>query len=294
MQPVPSGVPGELYIGGSGLADGYINCEALTANRFVSNPFDETLATLYRTGDLVRQSESGDLEFMGRVDNQIKLRGYRIELEEIEKNLLRVEGVSQCAVKMIDMPEQDNVLVAYVIADSLLQDTQKELNSQQIVTVMQEYCPSYMIPSFIIPISDMPLTRNGKVDRLRLPDITNLDIGEISIVLPSTETEMQLVELWKNLLITDQVSVRDSFFSLGGSSLSIIKMVNTVNHEFDVQVDLSEAFKHNTIEELAQLIEQKLQGKQQLAEDMLADLEQYTDEEIDALFSRLNDENPDD
>ena len=251
LQVVPRGVQGELYIGGVGLARGYISGSELTAQRFIPNPFSETPGDrLYRTGDLVRWLAGGELEFIGRTDNQVKLRGYRIELGEIETALREHEAVSDCVVVLREEQGQKSRLVAYVVSAMEM----KPAASGDLRDHLRRKLPEYMIPAAFVPLKELPLTRHGKVDRQALPAPESLALGE-TFVAPETETEKTLAALWMEMLGVPSVSRYDDFFEVGGHSLLATQMVWNLRETFRVDFTLRSFFEYSTIAEQAELIE---------------------------------------
>jgi amino acid adenylation domain-containing protein len=243
-KPVPIGVPGELYVGGAGLARGYLHRPALTAERFVVNPWGEAGARLYRTSDRGRYLANGDLEYLGRVDRQVKVRGFRIELGEIEAVLAQHANVSESVVIARD-EDGDTRLVAYVVTDQDL--TVSELRSH-----MKERLPEYMVPSAFVLLERLPLTTNGKVDRRALPspEDARLDPGE-AYVAPESEAERILVDVWAEVLKVDRVGVCDNYFALGGDSIRSVNVLSLAR-ERGLNFTLQQLFQHQTIRELAQ------------------------------------------
>ncbi len=255
-QVVPPGVPGELYIGGAGLARGYLRRPELTAERFVPHPWSAFPgARLYRTGDRVRWRADGRLEYLGRVDFQVKLRGYRIELGEIETILAAQPGVAQAVVALrADLPE-DQRLVAYVVpAPEAARPTPAELRE-----AVQTHLPEYMVPSAYVMLERLPLTPNGKVDRRALPATEWSAERAAGYVAPRTTTEAQLASLWAQTLGVEQVGVYDNFFALGGHSLLATQLLARLFETCQVRLPLRAIFEAPTIAALALLLEQSLQ-----------------------------------
>ena len=214
LNPVPIGVPGELHIGGNGLARGYLNRPELTAEKFIANPFtDDALSRLYKTGDLARYLPDGNIEFLGRIDNQVKLRGYRIELGEIEGVLNQHVHVRASMVVMREDTPGDKRLVAYITADG-------ELNLEEVRSRLSAMLPDYMVPSAFVRLHSFPLNSNGKIDRVALPppDQSRPELGQ-RYVGPRTEIEATLCEIFGAVLRIDKVGIHDNFFELGGHSL---------------------------------------------------------------------------
>ena len=243
QQPVPIGVPGELYISGAGLARGYWNRRDLTEASFIPNPFsDNPGARLYRTGDLCRYAENGKIEYLGRLDHQVKLRGFRIELGEIEHALLSEASVKEAVVVAHDRENGDKHLTAYVVlahSDKLEAEQLKELKQ-----VLRQRLPDYMVPTAIISLESLPLTPNGKVDRKALlpPDLGEFPAHEY--VAPETETERKLVDIWSKVLSipAEKIGIHDNFFSLGGHSLAVVRVVAAMKISFHVVISIKAFF----------------------------------------------------
>ncbi|MGJ5672511.1 MAG: non-ribosomal peptide synthase/polyketide synthase [Nostochopsis sp.] len=252
LQPVPIGLPGELHIGGAGVARGYINRNDLTQQKFISNPFEQARGSrLYKTGDLARYLPDGNIEYLGRIDNQIKIRGFRIELGEIEAILSQHPGVREnLVVAREDIPGEKR-LVAYFVPQLEQTPTNNELR-----IFLQEKLPQYMLPSAFVSLESLPLTPNGKVDRkaLPVPDTDNTHLA-VNFVAPRTPVEKVLAEIWANVLHLEQVGVLDNFFDLGGHSLTTIRVMSQVNETFQMKLPLRHLFTAPTVAELAQTIE---------------------------------------
>ncbi len=269
LRPVAPGTPGELYIGGDGLALGYLKRPEITAERFVPHPFvgashDEAGsygasvqpgARLYRTGDLVCRQEDGAILFLGRIDSQVKLRGFRIELGEIEAVLTQHEQISDAIVLLREDEAGEKRLVAYFLAEDA---RQAPLDYEQLHLLLQEKLPSYMIPSALVQLEAWPLTPNGKVDRRRLPAPSREHLeSRDSYVAPRDETERQLVAIWEQLLQVSPIGVNDNFFVLGGHSLLAIRLMSQVQQKFGKQLALPVLFQCGTIESLAAILRQQ-------------------------------------
>ncbi|MCM3340482.1 amino acid adenylation domain-containing protein [Paenibacillus sp. MER TA 81-3] len=244
---LPVGVVGELYTGGDGLAQGYWNRPELTAEKFVDNPFVPG-TRLYRTGDLARWLPYGTLEYVGRIDDQVKIRGYRIELGEVEAHLLKVESVLDAVV--IARPDESGqkMLCAYYTAHA-------ELMAGDLRAALSQDLPAYMIPTHLVQVDQMPLTPNGKVDRRALPEPEGLIMTGKEHVAPRTPLESKLAQLWQEVLGLEKVSVKDSFFEIGGHSLRATTLAGKLHKEMNVSLPLRDIFRHSTIEELARLID---------------------------------------
>ncbi|MFN2285314.1 MAG: phosphopantetheine-binding protein, partial [Anaerolineae bacterium] len=250
MRPVPIGVPGELYIGGDGLARDYWHQPELTAERFVPHPFsDDPDARLYKTGDRARYLPSGDVEFMGRLDNQVKIRGYRVEPGEIEACLEQHPAVQNAVVVAREDIPGDKRLVAYIVAQPEEQPTADFLRE-----ALQTALPDYMIPSAFVLLDAFPLTPNGKVNRSALPapDWTH---AAATYTAPRTTAEETLADIWQDVLGIPQVGVHDNFFALGGHSLLATRVISRAQQAFQVSIPLRTIFEAPTVAGLATAVE---------------------------------------
>ncbi|HYO70115.1 MAG TPA: amino acid adenylation domain-containing protein, partial [Archangium sp.] len=249
-QPVAPGVPGELYIGGESVGRGYLGRPDLTAERFVPDRFSGVPgARLYRTGDRVRWVEGGRIEFLGRVDHQLKIRGYRVELGEVEAALGQHPGVSECVVVAREEAGGNKHLVAYAVGRP-----GSTLEERGLRTYLEERLPDYMVPAVFVVLEALPLTSNGKVDRKALPAPSRSKARE-TYVAPRTGTEQRLAELWRELLNVPRVGAHDDFFELGGHSLLATQVVARVGTLFGAQLAVIDLFEAPTLEKLAARIE---------------------------------------
>ena len=258
LQPVPIGVSGELYIGGDGLAQGYLNRPELNALAFIPNPFSqESGARLYKTGDLARYCPDGNIEFLGRIDDQVKIRGFRIELGEIEAVLSQHPLVAETVVIVQEDIPGDKQLVAYIVPN---QEQAATAEAQDVTPLLRQFLkeklPGYMVPSAYVVLNSLPLTPNGKVDRRALPaaDTERDDIKE-DYVAPRTPVEEVLVEIWAKVLGRQQVSIYDNFFELGGHSLLATQLTSRIRDAFQVELPLRSLFETPTAAGLAKYIE---------------------------------------
>lgn len=256
LQLVPEGIPGELFVGGDGVAQGYLGRPDLTAERFVPDPTcDEPGARVYRTGDLARYLPERVLEFLGRVDEQIKVRGYRIEPGEIEAALGAHPQLRQAAIALWAPAPDDQRLVAYVVPSG----------SSQVPTLgeLREFLarrlPEYMLPSVLVKLAAMPLSKNGKIDRQALPapDAERPD-QRASFVAPETEAEVEIAGLWKRLLHLDRIGIDDNFFDLGGHSLLALQALAEMRAHLGVELSLQELFAMPTVRAFAARVEEEL------------------------------------
>ncbi|MCB0517420.1 MAG: amino acid adenylation domain-containing protein [Lewinellaceae bacterium] len=255
-EPAPIGVPGELFIGGEGVAAGYLNREELTDLRFtildlrlVGENLQSSIVNrkYYRTGDLVRYLPGGEIEFLGRIDNQVKIRGYRVELGEIEETIKQFPGVANAAVAVFSDKTGSQQLVGYVVWANQQQTT----NNEQLKSFLHSKLPGFMVPSIFVEMDELPMNSSLKVDRQALPkpDLSSLSTGRFEA--PKTPGEKLLAEVWKELLGVEKVGIHDDFFELGGHSLAAVQMMSKVKAETGVKLPLTTLFQNSTVEKLA-------------------------------------------
>jgi amino acid adenylation domain-containing protein len=252
LRPVPVGIMGEIYIGGEGVGRGYVNHPELTAERFIPHPFSDCEgARLYRSGDRGRFLPGGELECAGRIDYQVKLRGYRVELGEIEAVLVEHQAVSEAVALIREDIPGDRRLVAYVVPT---RDAQPQIS--ELRDCLREKLPEYMLPSAVIALKAFPLTGNGKMDRLSLPapDEAEAEMGRL-FVAPRTPVEEVIAGIWAQLFGLKQVSTQDNFFELGGHSLLATQVISRVRKVFHVEVPVRSLFESPTIAALAEQVE---------------------------------------
>ncbi|WP_276323018.1 non-ribosomal peptide synthetase [Bacillus amyloliquefaciens] len=245
------GIPGELCIAGDGLARGYLNQPELTDKKFIQNPFGE--GKLYRTGDLARWQPDGNIEYLGRIDEQVKVRGYRIELGEIESVLRKQSNITD-AVVVVKEVGNDEILCAYLIAEK-----DQELIIPEIKEAIREEVTEYMIPAFMIQIDEFPLTINGKLDKARLPEPDMLESSKY--VPPSNKTEQAIVDVFEEILGISPVGIEDSFFELGGHSLKATAAINAIEKKTGIRLPVKEIFSSPTPAMLAKKIEAAGEGE---------------------------------
>ncbi|MEA5577738.1 amino acid adenylation domain-containing protein [Anabaena sp. UHCC 0451] len=252
QQPVPVGVPGEIYLGGDGLAQGYLNRAELTAEKFVFHPWSNQLtAQLYRTGDLGRYLPDGNVEFLGRIDRQIKIRGFRIEPQEIEACLCQHPQIREALIKKCQLSTDDERLVAYIIPYE-----QQQLINEEARSFVEKQLPSYMIPTYFVQLSAFPLTVNGKINHEALP-LPELDKQRISeTFIPSrNDIERQLTEIWEEVFNVKPIGIKDDFFALGGHSLLTVSLVAKIETLLSKKLPISALFELTTIAQLAHYLE---------------------------------------
>lgn len=241
------GIIGEICIGGDSLARGYLNNEELTAEKFIESSF-VVGNRLYKTGDLGRWQPDGTLEFIGRKDNQVKIRGNRVELGEIEYSLLKNEEIDEVVVTTIDNDNKEKELVAYFTS----------LKKQDIVelkTFLKETLPEYMIPAYYVQVQEFPLTVNGKIDKKSLPLPDKFEIANTTIyIAPRNSLEQELVSIWEKILERGHIGINDDFFMLGGHSLKAIRLISQYHKSFNSKLSLKELFVHTTISSHSKLI----------------------------------------
>ncbi|WP_186327815.1 non-ribosomal peptide synthetase [Paenibacillus xylanexedens] len=242
---VPIGVEGEIYVGGEGLARGYLNREELTAERFVPHPFAPS-QRLYRTGDLARWQMNGELEYLGRIDHQVKIRGFRIELGEIETRLLEIDGIQQAVVTVREGDTGESVLCAYYVSERLQQ-------SKDLRTRLSQHLPQYMLPAHYIQMKALPMTLSNKVDIRALPapsdSVTPMDVTDL--VMPSHELEWQMLNIWQEMLDNRNMGVECDYFELGGDSIRVIELISRMNRELGLHIQIADMYDYPTIRELA-------------------------------------------
>lgn len=270
LNPIPIGVPGELYISGAGVAWGYWDNPALTAQKFIPNPFSKQPGSrLYRTGDMVRWNSEGQIEFVGRVDHQIKLRGFRIELGEIEAVIARQPTVQEVSVIVREDEPSERHLVAYIVP---IPDT--NIEPDKLRQAIQKDLPDYMIPSIFFQLPRLPLNANGKLDRSMLPvPESHLLASGNSIVAPRTPMEEAMAEIWESLLNIENVGVHDNFFEVGGHSLQATHLIIKIEETFGVKISMRTLFDAPTVEGLTLSVTEQLMDAEDLNElDELLDL----------------------
>ncbi|MHB1059865.1 MAG: amino acid adenylation domain-containing protein [Rhodanobacter sp.] len=274
MQPV--GSVGELYIGGPCVARGYVNRDELTAERFLPDPAGGGDSRMYRTGDLVRWRADGQLEFVGRRDHQVKVRGFRIELGDVEQHLAAVEGIASAVVVAQSDIDGSTRLIGYAVPAAWPGDDRTADIAAMCRDHLLSSLPHYMVPSAIIPLASMPMTRNGKIDRRALPPVDA--VARAAITLPATPTEQEVVALWLPLLGLEAIDVETSFFELGGHSLTAIRMLGGLRGRMGVELTIRDLFEHASVRALARRIDEVRQDVQ-LKDDVLLHVDDQDDEQ---------------
>ncbi len=254
LRPVPIGVPGELHIGGAGLARGYLNRPELTQEKFIPNLFSaDPDSRLYKTGDLARYLSDGNIEYLGRIDHQVKIRGFRIELGEIEALLSQHPQVHSVVVTARVDTSKNQRLVAYIVPQHQATPTTSELRH-----FLKQKLPEYMLPNAFVILESLPLTPNGKVDRRALP-APDLEVNRlVSFVPPRDTIELQLTQIWSEVLEVDCIGLQDNFFEVGGHSLLAVRLMAKIQQQFGKNLPLATLFQAPTIEQLAAILRQDL------------------------------------
>jgi len=282
LEPVPYGVAGELVIGGEGLTRGYLNAARLTQEKIVPDPFGTAPGgRLYRTGDLVRRQRDGNIVYLGRIDQQVKIRGQRIELGEIETALATHPAVGQVAVQPWTDDSGEKHLVAYVSpAPDRTSDRTPDVSALRAHVAGQ--LPRYMVPSYVVLLDALPLTASGKVNRQALPAPPEQARGAVGDAKPTTETERILAEeIVADLLRIPQVGIHDNFFELGGNSLQMTRLVSWIRDRFGVEISLADLFQSPTVAHLAGIIDREAALSD---EEVLALIEQLPAEQAARLL----------
>ena len=254
LEPAPINCLGELHIGGIALATGYAGNAMASAEKFIPDPFSECPgARMYRTGDMARYLPDGNLDFIGRIDSQVKLRGARVELGEIEATLSSHSAIKDCAVLVKDFGENDQRLLSYVVFSNGVRTTTEELRRY-----LSQWLPEYMIPSAFIPIDALPITPNGKVDRVNLlRAAADWKPSAVAGAEARTPLETRLCEIWAEVLQLSNVGVDDNFFALGGHSSLAMQLIGKIRREFQLDVPLDVIFSAEpTVASLAQILEE--------------------------------------
>ncbi|MFK0732732.1 MAG: amino acid adenylation domain-containing protein [Gloeotrichia echinulata GP01] len=297
LQPVPVGVPGELHIGGAGLARGYFNRTELTQEKFIPNPFEQSKARsvvsvakqsqkskLYKTGDLARYLPDGNIEFLGRIDNQVKIRGFRIELGEIESVLNKHPQINQTIVTVHGNNATEKFLAAYFIP--IVGQT---ITPSELWKFLAQSLPEYMIPLAFVQMESFPLSPSGKVNRRSLP-IPTIDRSELSqnYVAPNTPVQEVLADIWQEVLGVKQIGIDDNFFQLGGHSIKAIQLISQIRQTFELELTVRHLFNHPTIAELVVVLA-KLAGGEEIIHEIaqtVQEISRLSPERVQALLTK--------
>lgn len=285
MNPVPIGVVGDLYLGGDGQAWGYLGKPGLTAVSFVPHPFSQQGQRLYKTGDMARFLSDGSIEYLGRTDHQVKVHGFRVELDEIRTVLLEHPGISQAIITTY-RNEHDNTgsrLAAYVVVHN-----NEPLNATDLRSHLQAHLPNYMIPSTFTQMESLPQTLNGKIDRRALPKPTKDNLLQIPYTPPTTATQEFIANLWSSFLKVDKIGIHDNFFLLGGHSLLATQLLTHIHSQLNVEIPLRFFFEKPNVEALAQYVDDRSEDLHQPStdEELLDMIESLSDAEVVKLLAR--------
>jgi amino acid adenylation domain-containing protein len=243
LQLCPVGVPGQLFIGGAGLARGYQEQTGLTQEKFVADPYGDEGDLMYQTGDAVQYNAEGNIEYLGRVDDQVKIRGYRVEPDEVSRILEQSKLVSQAVVMARRDKQQNNQLVGYLVPSG-------EFDRSAIINWLKKQLPEYMVPAYLVELKEIPLTAAGKINRKLLPD-PEVEVSAKSDDTPLTETELKLAAIWQEILEVDSIGIHDDFFELGGHSLLAVRLISAVRKAFMIELPISDVFDYPTIGKLS-------------------------------------------
>lgn len=269
---VPVNVTGELYIGGRGVSNGYLNQEELTKERFLDLPFGK----VYRTGDLVKWSENGEIMFVGREDAQVKIHGCRIELEEIDQALRTCKGIKDCVIAVKETPANDQILCAYYISEEVIEE--KLLRKQ-----LAKKIPAYMVPSYYMRVELIPLSPNGKVDRKALPPVEWDKINTEDKKMPENQLQQKIATIWSEMLGISTIGVEESFFELGGNSITLVTVISRLSNCFNVEIPMNELLDTPTVYWIAEYIE----ANQKNGENKMKKLERRTYYPVSSAQKRL-------
>lgn len=285
LRPVPAGVPGTLYTGGAGLSLGYLKDSELTRTKFIPNPVTRNSELVYNTGDRARWLENGTIEFLGRLDNQVKIRGFRIELGEIEAALRKLSEIKDaCAIVHISKDKAKS-LVAYVVTAN-----PQIFNEQNIFSSLSKVLPAHLCPTRLIPVSTLPLTANGKVDRKKLASTVPDHSDSKENIEPADAVESKIADIWRQLLQVKSLSMTDNLFHIGGDSLLATRAISQINRAFRSKVTLANLFQNPTVRGLAALVNQFPESSETDSQNPDAtemDINELSDSEVDSLLNQL-------
>lgn len=280
LNVLPIGVPGEIYISGEGITQGYLHQEKLTQEKFITNPFDQKNPIMYKSGDVAKYHVNGSIEFLGRIDDQVKVRGYRIELGEVEKEVLKNNKIRQCVAIVDKTDSGDSRLITYIETDL------EEISF--IYTDLENTLPSYMIPSVIVPLKSIPLMPNGKVNRTALPKFNDISVSQQQEYV-STENDIEIVlqKIWAELLEIEKVSVTANFFELGGHSIMATRVVSRIFESFDVQIAIRHLFDTPTIRGITKILLSMTDEADRIQEtaELIVQIDEMSEDEIDTLIN---------
>jgi amino acid adenylation domain-containing protein len=295
MQPVPMGAHGELYVGGTGVARGYLNRAGATADAFLPDPFSTKGERLYRTGDQVLWRSDGQLEFLGRMDHQVKLRGYRIELAEVEQSIEAIAGIKHAVAAIRDDGRGEPALAAYVVAE-------ERLDTNELRDALRSRLPRHMVPTYWMQLSQLPLNANGKIDRRQLPEL-DANMASADYTSPRNSLESVICAVFQDLLQSERIGVHDNFFDLGGHSLSATRAMTRLSTTLNASLPVRLLFEAPTPAQLARATGLPMSRADDIdpessdeehpsaeTERMLASLETLSEDEVELLLAQLSGE----
>ncbi|MEW6234625.1 MAG: amino acid adenylation domain-containing protein [Candidatus Omnitrophota bacterium] len=257
-QPVPIGTTGEIYVGGAGISQGYLRRPELTAERFVPDPFGQEGERLYHSGDLGRYRFDGEIEYLGRIDHQVQIRGFRVELGEIESALTAHPAIREAAIVAGEEESGDTYITAYIVINNMESDAQSTSHKNNWRNYLKEKLPDYMIPSFFIELDAMPLTTNGKIDRQALPlPARSREASNAVYTPPQTDLEKKLAALWMDVLNINPIGLHDNFFEIGGHSLKAVRLMHLIQREIECPLVLLDIFREPTIAGLVTIVQRQ-------------------------------------
>ena len=259
LQPI--GIPGELWVGGDGVGRGYLNNPDLTKEKFIDNPFNDGKA--YKTGDLAKWNEDGTVEFMGRIDSQIKIRGFRVELSEITTVVSLYDGIKEAYTIYKDI-KNEKAICTYIVS-------KEKIDTEKLKTYMAKFLPQYMIPKYIIQLKSLPKNQNGKIDKNALPEIKQSVKNEKTIIKPTSPTEEKIVEMFKSVLDLEEISTDDNFFERGGDSISAMRLqIEALRN--NINITYGDIFKYPTVKQMADFVENDIEAQQK---NIVDDIHKY-------------------
>ena len=263
----PIGVSGELLIGGAGIARGYFKRPELTAEKFIDNPFDKNLSTkVYRTGDLSRYLPDGNIEFLGRMDFQVKIRGYRIELGEIEVLMRKHPSVSDSVVVVKDYLGGEKAIIGYIV---IKEGENGDKIVEEVFSILRDSLPDYMVPTSILHLIGFPMLSNGKIDRKALPVPDSISSSNTIISQPKSETEKEILEIWKETLNLSAISTSDNFFNIGGNSILLIQVATRVQKKYNIELEVVKLFEYPTISSFSSFLTSNTENNNSVNEEQI-------------------------
>ena len=261
LKLLPIGVPGELCVAGEGVCRGYLNRPELTNQKFITNPYKPN-ERLYRSGDLARFLSNGELEYLGRIDQQVKIRGHRVEIGEVENLILKHEIIQQATVVVREDKQGEKYLCAYIVSD-------QKVTAELMRKYLHNILPDYMIPSYFVQLESLPMTTNGKINKKELPEPQDYIVTEVAYVAPQNTNQQIMAQIWQEELGVHKIGIHDNFFSTGGDSIKAIRIINSMNKVLQTQIQMQHLYLNQTIVELERALSEKgLLGREVYKEGM--------------------------